>query len=69
MIFDVHNDGRVTFIHTKTNLFSFCLHKEARVKANDGPNWDLDTDPQKMNIFWSWIMEMRKISQLTWDLG
>ena len=38
MTFDVCDDGRLTFTHTETNLFSFCLHK-ARVLANDGSNW------------------------------
>ena len=27
MTFDVHDDGRLTFTHIETNLFSFCWHK------------------------------------------
>ena len=70
MNFDVHGDGRITFTHTKTNLFSFCLHKEVRMIANDGSNWVLDLDPQKVNSFWRiWIIERIVISRLIWDLG
>ena len=64
--FDVYDDGKLIFTHTETDLFSFCLHKEVRVITNDGSNWVLDPDPQKMNSFWGiWIMEMRPISRLT----
>ena len=38
-IVDVQDDGRLTFTQTKTNLISFCLHKEVMVIANDGSNW------------------------------
>ena len=41
MTFDVYDDGRLTFTHAKTNLFSLCL-QEMRVIANDGSNWVLD---------------------------
>ena len=37
----------------------FGLKKRGEVIANDGPIWDLDPDPQNMNIFWSWIMQRR----------
>ena len=68
MTFDVQDDGRLTFTHKETNLFIFCLHTEVRVIANDGSNWVLNTDPQKVNSFWRiWIMERRPISRLTWD--
>ena len=36
--FDVHDDSRLTFTHTKTNPFSFCLHKEVRLITNDKSN-------------------------------
>ena len=68
MTFDVQDDGRLTFTHKETNLFSFCLHTKVRVFANDGSNWVLNTDPQNVNSFWRiWIMERRPISRLTWD--
>ena len=38
MNFDVQDDGRLTFTHTKTNPFSFCLHKEVRLITNDKSN-------------------------------
>ena len=58
MNFDVQDDGRLTFTHTETNLFSSFWHKEVRVIANDGPNWVLDPNPQKVNSFLRiWIME------------
>ena len=70
MIFEVQDDGRLIFTPKETNLFSFCLHKEVRVIANDGSNWVLDPDPQNVNYFWRiWIMERRPISRLTWDPG
>ena len=50
MTFDVEDDGRLTFTHTETDLLSFCLHKEVKVIANDGSNWVLDLDPQKVNL-------------------
>ena len=49
MIFEVQDDGRLIFTPKETNLFSFCLHKEVRVIANDGSNWVLDPDSQKVN--------------------
>ena len=36
MTFDVQDDGRLTFTHKETNLFSFCLQKDVRVIANNG---------------------------------
>ena len=38
MTFDVHDDGRISFTHTKIDAFSFCLQKEVRVVANDRSN-------------------------------
>ena len=68
MTFDVQDDGRLTFTHMETNLYSFCLHKEVRLITNDGSNSVLDPDPQKVNPVWRiWIMERRSLSRLTWD--
>ena len=66
MVFDVHDDGRLIFTPKETNLFSFCLHKEVKVIANDGSNWVLNPNSQNVNSFWRiWIMERRPISRLT----
>ena len=70
MTFDVHDDGRLAFTHTETNLFSFCLHKEVMVISKWWINLVLDPDPQKVNYSRRiWIMERRPISILTWDYG
>ena len=59
----VMDDGRLTFIHTKTNLFCFYLHKEVRVITNYGLTSALDPDPLNVNSFWRiWITEMRPIA-------
>ena len=52
MIFYVQDDGRLICTPKENDLFRFCLHKEVRVIANDGSNWVLDPDPQKVNYFW-----------------